>query len=199
MAIVTQVETVQVIVGGASGPPGPLGPQGIQGEASTVPGPQGEQGIQGIQGIQGPQGDQGIQGPQGDQGIQGPQGDQGIQGPQGDQGIQGDPGPLVATFSYGGTLALSTGEARWYPPRACTLTDVHAWVSTAPTGSAVNFSVNKNDVELLTGSISAAGFTMTPQTGLSHALLTTDYLTVDIDQIGSTVAGKNLSIRMQMT
>lgn len=103
---------------------------------------------------------------------------------------------VTATFGYAGDAELFTGEARWYPPRNCTMNTVQAWVSTAPAGASLNFSINKNGVELLTGSIAAGSNNMTDQTGLSHALVTTDYLTVDIDQIGSTTPGKNLTIRM---
>jgi hypothetical protein len=179
---------------GPQGDVGPIGPQGVAGADSNVPGPQGEVGPPG------PQGNTGPQGPQGDVGPIGPQGEIGPQGPQGPQGEVGPQGPTgkVATFSYSGTLSLNVGEARWYPPSNCTITDVQAWVSTAPVGSSVNFSINKNNVELITGSILVSNFTMTPQTGLSVALLSTDYLTVDIDQIGSSVPGSNLTVRVIM-
>jgi hypothetical protein len=106
---------------------------------------------------------------------------------------------IMATFSYGGLLALNTGEARWYPPRDCTITNLEAWVSDAPVGADVEFDVLKVGVTLMSGVILDGFDTMPEQTGLSLPLLKSDYLTVNLTQIGGGAnGGKNLTVRITM-
>jgi hypothetical protein len=167
------------------------GIQGVQG----VQGPLGTQGIQGRQGTQGPQGTQGIQGPQGLQGIQGPQGITGLQGLQGTQ-----PSSYVPMFSRQGPLtAVLTGQHRYYVESACTISVVRAAVGTAPTGASIIVDVNKNGTTIYgtqanRPTIAINGFTATGGTASVTSLAAGDYLTVDIDQVGSTIAGSDLTV-----
>lgn len=92
-------------------------------------------------------------------------------------------------------LAAGVGEARWYPPAATTITSIQAWVSTAPIGANLIATVKKNGTIIHTVTITA-GTTAFALVAVSYSLLATDYLTVDLTQVGSTVAGKNLAIRL---
>lgn len=97
------------------------------------------------------------------------------------------------TLTQNLTLYVMNGSARWYAPRSLTLQSMAAYVQTAPTGAGLNLRVNKNGSSIATPSI-AAGATSGSLTGLTETMNAGDYLTVDITQVGSTVAGANLSL-----
>jgi hypothetical protein len=107
----------------------------------------------------------------------------------------GTRGTVYGNFSKTGTIAVSTGVARWYPPRALTMASFEAWVGTAPTGANLIASVKKNGVQQFTITITAGGNTASGAG--SFSLLTTDYVTIDVTQVGSTVAGAELGIRLK--
>jgi len=111
------------------------------------------------------------------------------------------------TFSKTGTLATSTGVLR-LPIHGGTFSVVSmsAMVNTAPTGAAVILDVNKNGTTIFTTqanrpTIAVSTNTSTQGTPDVTSVTTGDYITVDVDQIGSTVAGANLtfSIRLRRT
>ena len=97
------------------------------------------------------------------------------------------------TLTQNLTLYVMNGSARWYAPRAVTIQSMAAYVQTAPTGASLNLRVNKNGSSIATPSI-ADGATSGSLTGLTETMNAGDYLTVDITQVGSTVAGANLSL-----
>ena len=97
------------------------------------------------------------------------------------------------TLTQNGTLYVLNGSARWYAPRAVTIQSMTAYVQTAPTGASLSLRVNKNGSSIATPSI-ADGATSGSLTGLTETMNAGDYLTVDITQVGSTVAGSNLSL-----
>lgn len=102
---------------------------------------------------------------------------------------------------------LSTGTAVVPPihiPRAMTITKVSIRVATAPTGATLIVDLNKNGSNsIFTGvtrpTIAASGVTnsVTSFHATYSVLAVDDYLTVDIDQVGSTVAGADLSITIE--
>ena len=106
-------------------------------------------------------------------------------------------------FSEAGILATKTGTMRWYPPYNVTLTDVAIMVGTAPTGATLIVDVNKNGTTIFTTqsnrpTIAISGFHDVSGTPEVTALTgDTDYLTWDIDQIGSTVPGYDLVIQIR--
>lgn len=107
--------------------------------------------------------------------------------------------PMNTTFFYGSTLAVTTGVGRApiTTNTAGTITEVRAAVNTAPTGAAINLSVKKNGSSFATPSIAIsanAGSTA----GLSTAVAAGDYITVDITQVGSTVAGSDLVVTVEI-
>jgi hypothetical protein len=113
---------------------------------------------------------------------------------------------IVADFSQTGTLTVGTGVFRWYNDfgAALTIKEVRASVGTAPTGAAILIDVNENGTTIFSGGtdrpeIAISGFTDTT-TGMSDTSLADgNYLTVDIDQIGSTIAGANLTVQVWMS
>lgn len=100
------------------------------------------------------------------------------------------------------TTSLTTGVAKvtLRVPYAMTLTAVRLNVNTAPTGSAlvVNVKLNGTTIFSTKPQIDAATKTSVGSSVtavLSTTALTDDgELTIDIDQIGSTVAGKGLKV-----
>jgi hypothetical protein len=97
-------------------------------------------------------------------------------------------------------LAAGTGEMTFRLDRAITLASVRASVGTAPTGSAIQVDINKNGSTILSTKITIdAGVKTSKQSGTQPVLNTTvladnDEITVDIIQVGSTVAGAGLKI-----
>ena len=107
----------------------------------------------------------------------------------------------VVTFFKQGTLAVTTGTFRWYPPFSIDIVDVRAAVGTAPTGASILVDVNRNGTSIFTSQgnrptiAASSNFDVsgTPDgtTGLTGDA---DYVTVDIDQVGSTVEGSDLTV-----
>jgi hypothetical protein len=92
-----------------------------------------------------------------------------------------------------GTLAVTTGEARWYAPYNIATNSIKAYVETAPVGSAISIVIKKNGTSAATPSISAGATSATEITS-AITMNAGDYLTVDITAVGSTTAGANLNI-----
>ncbi|MBF0629103.1 MAG: hypothetical protein HQL91_12875, partial [Magnetococcales bacterium] len=101
-------------------------------------------------------------------------------------------GVIVSTD---GLLQVMTGTARWYPPQAVAFGSMEAWVGTAPVGGPVQFTLRKNGVSTATGSI-AAGSQRMAFTPISLSLTPSDWLTLDVTQVGSSVAGSDLTVRL---
>jgi hypothetical protein len=105
------------------------------------------------------------------------------------------------TFSFAGTLTTTTGAFRWYNDSGGVLTvvAVRASVGTAPTGASIIVDVNENGTTLYTTqanrpTIAISGNTTDATLPVDVSVADNNYLTVDIDQIGSTVAGANLTV-----
>ncbi len=108
----------------------------------------------------------------------------------------------LATFTRSGTLAVAAGAMRFVFPRAATIVSVTTTVGTAPTGAAVLVDVNKNGTTIFTTqgnrpSIAISGNASSAATPDVTAIAAGDYLTVDVDQIGSTVAGADLLVQVR--
>jgi hypothetical protein len=113
---------------------------------------------------------------------------------------------LTQTFSISGTLATGAGAGRWYPGRAIVITNVIAAVGTAPTGLPVIFDVNKASTGAPTTlfTTQANRPTIAVSTNLDAtsapavtAVAANEYITVDVDQIGSTIAGADATITIE--
>jgi hypothetical protein len=99
-------------------------------------------------------------------------------------------------------LTAGNGTMRWYNRTASELTLVGAWVSAGviPTGADIIVDVNKNGTTIYS---TQANRPTVPATTNGGAISATpdvtsfavgDYLTVDIDQIGSTIAGGAITV-----
>ena len=107
------------------------------------------------------------------------------------------------TFAQGGALVVGAGPFRHYMKGAWTITQVRASVGTAPTGASVIVDVNKNGTTIFTTQSNRPTIAVSTNTDLADAidvsaLADGDYLTVDIDQIGSTIAGSDLTVQVWM-
>jgi hypothetical protein len=109
------------------------------------------------------------------------------------------------TFAVVGTLTTGTDKAPTIvAPCTLTIVKVKIVVKTAPTGAALIVDVNKNGTTIFTTqggrpSIAIGETTDDSDTPDVTALAETDKLTIDIDQVGSTVAGADLTIEVVCT
>lgn len=102
------------------------------------------------------------------------------------------------------TTALTTGTAKLTirAPSAFTLTAVRASVSTAPTGATIIVDVNEAGTSVLSTKLSIDATEKTSTTAATAAVISDSAiaddaeLTIDIDQIGSTIAGAGLKITL---
>lgn len=99
-----------------------------------------------------------------------------------------------------GPVSVRTGTVR-YPVRTGSwiIERVTIQTSSAPTGSAIIVDVNKNGTTIHSGgtgraTIAASSTTGTTTTFSTATLTTGDYLTVDVDQKGSSNAGDDLVV-----
>ena len=101
-----------------------------------------------------------------------------------------------------GTVAIGAGASRWYNKTgsAKTLGQVTVSAGTAPTGADLILDVNKNGVSVFTNQASrpkvAAGAFVGVVTPPATTIADGDYVSIDVDQVGSTVAGANLIVEV---
>lgn len=113
---------------------------------------------------------------------------------------------IPVTFSQPGVLATGTGTMRWLCPwTSTTINYTVAAVGTAPTGASIICDVKKNGTTVYTTSanrptiVAGANATTTKPTPDVTAFNAGDYLTVDIVQVGATIAGSDLVIVVALT
>lgn len=101
------------------------------------------------------------------------------------------------------TTALTTGTAKatFRMPYAMTLTSVKASVTTAPTDATLNVDINKTGVGSILSTVITIDATektsasaATPPVISTSSLSDDDEITIDIDQVGSTIAGAGLKV-----
>lgn len=114
--------------------------------------------------------------------------------------LDGDVG--VITFTHTGELVVGTGAFRFYLPYNITITEVEAAVGVAATGAAVLVDVNVDGTTIFTTqsnrpSITASAFVASSTTIEDASHTDGQYITVDIDQIGSTLPGENLVVNIR--
>jgi hypothetical protein len=110
--------------------------------------------------------------------------------------------PVVRQFVYtvSGALSVGAGGLRLYNRfGVLKMIEVHAAVGTAPTGASILIDVNKNGTTIFTTQSNRTAIAASANTGSSITIEVSgfvygDYLTVDIDQVGSTVAGSDLTV-----
>ncbi len=111
----------------------------------------------------------------------------------------------LSAFTKQGSLAIATGTLRLPIDGTYTVTGVRLMVGTAPVGADLIVDVNKNGTTIFTtqpnrptitaGSNSGGPGTAPDVTSLAAG----DYLTIDIDQVGSSTAGSDLVVSVIVT
>lgn len=124
--------------------------------------------------------------------------EQGTRGPTGAQGPAGI-GKTVQTFTAPGTLSVYTGKSRFYCPVNFTIGAISVAVGSPPVGSGLTVDVNRNGTTIFTTQANRPTIASGQYTDLSNTpnvvnLLAGDYLTVDIDAVGSSSAGSDLTV-----
>lgn len=102
------------------------------------------------------------------------------------------------------TTALTTGTAKatFRMPRGVTLTEVRASVGTAPTGATVTVDINESGATILSTKLTIDASEKTSTTAATAPVISDSSLaddaeiTIDIDQVGSTVAGAGLKVTL---
>ena len=102
------------------------------------------------------------------------------------------------------TTDLTTGTAKltFRMPHSLTLTEVRASVTTAPTGSVLTVDVNQTAATILSTKITIDATEKTSTTAVALPVISTSALTddaeitIDIDTIGSTIAGAGLKVTL---
>tara|TARA_R110000822_G_scaffold90215_2_gene208706 strand:+ start:1671 stop:2165 length:495 start_codon:yes stop_codon:yes gene_type:complete len=100
--------------------------------------------------------------------------------------------------------ALTTGTAKitFRMPHAMTLTEVRCSVTTAPTGSVLTVDINDSGTTVLSTKLTVDIGEYTSTTSaippvISDSVLADDaQITIDIDTIGSTIAGSGLKVTL---
>lgn len=223
-AVATDAEdlVVEVLISGDIGPTGPTGPAGPTGPSGptgptgpTGPSGAGATGATGAEGPTGPGG--GATGPQGETGPTGPSGPTGPTGPSGPTGPAGPPdgatgasgpigptgpGSLMAILTIEGSVQVGSNPLRIYNKfgRTITISSVFASVNTPPTGANLIVDVNKNGTTLFTTQANRPTIVAGTNTDAGTPDVTSwadgDYLTLDVDQVGSTIAGADLTVHV---
>ena len=103
-------------------------------------------------------------------------------------------------------LTTGTAKAAFSLPYAFTVTDVYATVNTAPTGDTLIVDINEEGTTILStkividvseftgGSANTQGTAAAAAVISDTAIAANAQITIDIDQIGSTIAGKGLKV-----
>jgi hypothetical protein len=112
----------------------------------------------------------------------------------------------IPAFSNTGTLSVLVGTHRLYNDSGVnwTITSVRASVGTAPAGASIIIDVNKNGITIFTTqanrpTIAAAGNTSGKVTNMNITTVADgEYLTVDVDQVGSTTSGGDLTLQLEV-
>lgn len=107
----------------------------------------------------------------------------------------------VLMWYIGGDAETGTNvSARLTVPFSGTIRRARAYSKTAPTGSALIFDINKNGTSIW-GSTQGVQIAAGENTGNETSFDTTsvavdDYFTLDIDQIGSSTAGADITVEL---
>lgn len=107
-------------------------------------------------------------------------------------------------FSISGAIYVTTGQGRMYVESSRTITRVRASVGTAPTGASIIIDVLKNGTSIYSATpanrptITVGSYTALGGTPTTTSFTTGDYITVSVLQIGSVVAGSDLTVSVRL-
>lgn len=118
----------------------------------------------------------------------------------------GPRGESMVTYGKAGVCAIVAGKIRYRFPFAATILGVSLAVDVAPTGADIIVDVNKNGTTIFTNQanrpriVAGAFGTASEVTNMDITSVSAgDYITIDIDQVGSTVAGSDFSAFVRYT
>lgn len=105
----------------------------------------------------------------------------------------------MVAFSVAGTLVPGPGNTRLRFPFAVTIDSVAITAGSSPSGAAILVDVNKNGTTIFSTqgnrpSIAVGANASGDQVPDITALTVGDYLTVDLDQVGSALPGGDLLV-----
>ena len=111
---------------------------------------------------------------------------------------------IISLSDESTNLTTGTSKATFNMPFAMTLTGVKATVNTAPAGSTIIVDINEAGSTILTTKLSIDASELTSSTaataavigGAGPALADDALITFDIDQVGSSTAGKGLKVTL---
>ncbi|MGE3796854.1 MAG: hypothetical protein AB7G88_03355 [Thermomicrobiales bacterium] len=102
--------------------------------------------------------------------------------------------PFTKEWIDAGTVATSLLLPSCYFPHQCQLREIQAYVVTAPTGSSIVVDVETHDNDTLGTVKIAAGENYGATSGLTVDVPGGTWLRVDIQQVGSSTPGSNLTV-----
>ena len=109
----------------------------------------------------------------------------------------------VTIFTVEGEVPTASGTLRMYNKwgRSISISNVFTAVNTAPSGLALIVDINKDGTSIFTDQskrplIVSGAFTDTSDAPDTQAWASDSYLTMDVDQVGSTVAGSDLTVHV---
>ena len=111
---------------------------------------------------------------------------------------------VIAASDETTDLATGTNKVYFRMPYVATLLAVKATVNTAPTGSTLICDINEAGTSVLGTKLSIDASEKTSDTAASAATITDSALandaeiTIDIDQVGSTIKGKGLKVYLKV-
>ena len=127
-------------------------------------------------------------------------------GPQGAKGERGIDGRSVftQTLTFTGELYVVTAKPRYYATFDGTITAIAVSVGTAPVGADIIVNLYINGTTIFDSpsgrpTISDGSYSDLSSTADTATLNTGDYLTVSIDQVGSSFAGSDLTVQIELT
>lgn len=109
---------------------------------------------------------------------------------------------IIACSDEASNLSTGTAKVTFRMPFAFTVTAVRASVTTAPTGSTLIVDINESGTTILSTKLSIDAGEKTSTTAATAAVISDTALaddaeiTIDIDQVGSTIAGKGLKVTL---
>lgn len=107
-------------------------------------------------------------------------------------------------FSMVDVLTTKVGAHRVYMETDCVVESVRIAVGTAPVGSSVIVDVNRNGTTIYTTqgnrpTIAISGFTALGGVAANNAFSIGDYMTVDVDQVGTANANLTVTVLIRKT
>jgi hypothetical protein len=112
---------------------------------------------------------------------------------------------MLSAFTRPGILTLSTGKTRLPIDGDYIIVGVRLMVNTVPTGAAIVVDINKNGTSIFTSQANRPTILAGANSGGPGvapditSIAAGDFLTVDVDQIGSVVVGSDLVVTVIVT